>query len=201
MATDVVYQFLKTRHRPYNVNDIVANLPKETDKKTIQQALDKLVKQEKVFQKLYGKQKIYCILPDTKKDARELIRIDRELQTHATELESKLATIEKEVKAKQATLVALQSAPSLEEAQKDHQERKTRIQQLEKRLDSLMQSNGSQDLSEKKKQVQKSLDLYSREYSKRKRLCTEALDSILEGYPGTKKSLYDAIGIEVKIVS
>ncbi|KAG8041765.1 hypothetical protein G9C98_007069 [Cotesia typhae] len=200
MTTEAVYQFLQVRIRPYNVNDIASNLSAETKKSAIQQSLDKLVKAGKVFEKTYGKIKIYCIVPDSTKEPHELIRVDRELKAHANELKTKFQSLDKEIKAREATLAALKATPSLEEARQQYEEVKARIEQLESKLKDLKAANNSEDLGEKKKNVQKNYDLYSRAYSKRKRLCTDVIESILEGFPGTKKALYDDIGIDIKIV-
>jgi 26S proteasome regulatory subunit (ATPase 3-interacting protein) len=35
-----------------------------------------------------------------------------------------------------------------------------------------------------------------KEYKKRKRICSEIIDSILEGYPKTKKHLIEEVGLE-----
>ena len=35
------------------------------------------------------------------------------------------------------------------------------------------------------------------EWRKRKRMCCDMLDAILEGYPKGKKALYEEVGIEV----
>ncbi|XP_057322914.1 homologous-pairing protein 2 homolog [Microplitis mediator] len=200
MTTEAVHKFLESRHRPFNVNDIASNLPEGTKKPAIQQSLDKLVKAGKVLEKTYGKIKIYCIAPDSTKEPHELIRVDRELKAHANELETKFQSLDREIKSREATLATLKATPSLEEAQKEYALIQSRVEQLDRKLNDLMAANNSQDLGEKKKKVQKSYDLYSREYHKRKRLCTDVIDSILEGYPGTKKALYDEIGIDLKIV-
>lgn len=52
MANEIVYDFLKNHVRPYNVNDVISNLPKEIGKSAVQKALDYLVKKEKIFEKV-----------------------------------------------------------------------------------------------------------------------------------------------------
>ncbi|KAK0084132.1 hypothetical protein PV325_007590 [Microctonus aethiopoides] len=198
MANEIVYDFLKNHVRPYNVNDVIGNLPKEIGKSAVQKALDYLVKKEKIFEKTYGKQKIYCFKQDNKKDAYELMRIDRELESHAQELTNRLQHLEKEVKCREEVLEKLKSTPSLKEVTRLRDECKVRTEALEKKLQDLTELNKGQDLSQNKINADKLLDKYSRDCAKRKRLCTDILDAIMEGYPGTKKELYNDIGIEIK---
>lgn len=61
MANEAVLKYLKSTNRPYSANDIVLNLHKEFGKTAIQRALDALVQQEAVLEKVYGKQKVYVV--------------------------------------------------------------------------------------------------------------------------------------------
>jgi len=56
-----VLRYLSDQNRPYSVNDLLLNMKKEVGKAGIQKALDKLVQEEKVREKVYGKQKIYFV--------------------------------------------------------------------------------------------------------------------------------------------
>ncbi|XP_024936885.1 homologous-pairing protein 2 homolog [Cephus cinctus] len=200
MATEAVCEYLKIQNRPYSVNDIVMNLHNEYGKSAVQKALDQLVSKGKVFEKIYGKQKIYCIVQDSKYDAEELMRIDKELHAHANEVEAKLQEVEREIRSKESALATLKSSLTLKEALKQRDTLKLSVKDLTKKLDNLMEAIGTEDLSESKRKAETTLDDYSREYSKRKRLCTEIVDCILENYPGGKNELYEEIGIEAKVV-
>ena len=46
------------------------------------------------------------------------------------------------------------------------------------------------------KKIQQLKEKNSSELRKRKRICVDMLDAIMEGYPKGKKALYDEIGIE-----
>lgn len=61
MATAAVLKYLQSTNRPYSANDVVQNMHKEHGKSAVQKALDDLVRQGAICEKLYGKQKIYCI--------------------------------------------------------------------------------------------------------------------------------------------
>lgn len=200
MAMDTVYKHLKVQNRPYSVNDIVSNLHNEFGKAAVQKAIDHLVAEGKIFEKAYGKQKVYCVIQDTQHDVEELMRIDKELQAHANEVETKYQDLEKEIKKQESLLASLKSAITIEEARREKTRLEENIKLLQCKLDSLVATTGSEDLTEKKRKTQSSLNEYTREYTKRKRLCTEIIDCILENYPGTKSELYEEIGIDPKIV-
>lgn len=63
-----------------------------------------------------------------------------------------------------------------------------------------METTSSEDLHEAKRKAQKKLDENLREYLKRKRMCTDILDCILENYPGNKEELFEKIGINTTAV-
>lgn len=49
---DTVYKYLKLQNRPYNINDIVSNLHNEYGKPAVQKAMDRLVSEGKIFEKV-----------------------------------------------------------------------------------------------------------------------------------------------------
>jgi len=52
MATDAVYKYMKMQNRPYSVNDIVTNLHNEYNKTMVQKAMEQLVTDGKLFEKV-----------------------------------------------------------------------------------------------------------------------------------------------------
>ncbi|XP_046837260.1 homologous-pairing protein 2 homolog isoform X2 [Vespa crabro] len=150
---------------------------------------------------VYGKQKVYCVVQDSTQDIEELMRIDKELQAHANDVETRYQDLEKEIKNQETLLKSLKSSVTVEEAYKEKVLLVESIKVLTNKLDKLIESTGSMDLTETKRKTQSSLDEYTREYVKRKRLCTDIIDCILENYPGTKSELYDEIGIDPKIIN
>lgn len=199
MPKDAIYKYIKKQNRPFSVNDIVSNLHNEYGKAAVQKALDQLVADQKVFEKVYGKQKIYCVVQDSKY-TEELMRIDKELQVNANEVESKYQELEKEVRAQEAMLAALQNSMTVEEARAEKERVQQSVRELTDKLEELMGQSVSDDLSETKRKAEQALQTYSKAYSNRKRLLTNIIDCILESYSGTKASLYEEIGIEPKIV-
>lgn len=52
MATEAVYNYMKTENKPHNLNDILANLDNKYGKTVIQKAVDELVTNRKLFEKV-----------------------------------------------------------------------------------------------------------------------------------------------------
>lgn len=50
--TDTVYKYMKVQNRPYSINDLVSNLHNEYGKTAVQKAIDKLVTEGKIFEKV-----------------------------------------------------------------------------------------------------------------------------------------------------
>ncbi|XP_043260351.1 homologous-pairing protein 2 homolog [Colletes gigas] len=198
--TETVYKYMKVQNRPYSVNDIVSSLHNEYGKVAVQKSIDKLVSEGKIFEKVYGKQKVYCVAQDLSQDVEDLMRIDKEMQAHANEVESKYQELEREIKIMEALLTSMKSSITIEEAKQQKAVLDENINVLTVKLDSLMEASGTEDLGKRKRETEAALKDYSREYVKRKRLCTDILDCILENYPGTKTELYEEIGMESKVV-
>ncbi|XP_076635330.1 homologous-pairing protein 2 homolog [Colletes latitarsis] len=199
--TETVYKYMKVQNRPYSVNDVVSNLHNEYGKVAVQKAIDRLVSEGKIFEKVYGKQKVYCVVQDLSQDVDDLMRIDKEMQAHANEVESKYQELEREIKITEALLTSVKSSITIEEAKQQKAELEENINALTVKLDSLMEASGTEDLGKRKRETEAALNDYSREYRKRKRLCTNIIDCILENYPGTKAELYEEIGMESKVVT
>ncbi|CAK9832709.1 Homologous-pairing protein 2 homolog [Anthophora retusa] len=198
--SEIVYKYMKIQNRPYSINEIVSNLHNEYGKTAVQKAVENLISEGKIFEKVYGKQKVYCPTQDSTYDVEELMRIDKELQSHANEVESKYQELEKEIKVQEALLTSMKSSITIEEARKEKIILQQNIAILNNKLDELMEASGTEDLTERKRNAERALNEFSREYVKRKRLCTEILDCILDNYPGSKAELYEEIGIDPKVV-
>lgn len=200
MSKDIVFKFMKTQNRPFSTNDVVLNLRNELGKSVVQKAFDQLVNEGKLVEKVYGKQKVYCIAQELSQNADELLRIDKELRSHVNEVECKQQSLEKDVRLLEASLTGLKSSITLGEARLQKVERKKRVDLLSQKLSDLMEASGSEDLTESKRKIEDSLIIRKREYSKRKRIVTDIIDCIRENYPGNKSELYEEIGIIEKVV-
>uniref|UniRef100_A0A2S2NMD1 Homologous-pairing protein 2 homolog n=1 Tax=Schizaphis graminum TaxID=13262 RepID=A0A2S2NMD1_SCHGA len=190
-----VYDFMVTANRPFSSNDVFSNLQRQgVGKSAVEKALDQLVKENKIFMKLNGKQKIYCVVqPDsTAEDQKEIQLIDEEL-VKTTEA---LREIERKYKQSEIEVKTLQGTYSTEEAKRKVSEMEKIVSELKSKLDKMSKTSGNAVSSKDKEKVKKEYETVTKEYRKRKRMCTDILDSILENCPKPKKALFEEIGIE-----
>lgn len=195
---EIVYKFMMTANRPFSGNDVFSNLQRQgIGKSAVDKALEQLTKEKKIVMKLNGKQKIYCsVQPDpTSDDQKEIQSMDEEL-LKTNEL---LREVERKYKESEIEMKKLQNTCSMEELKCKVTGMETIVSDLKSQLNKLQQSskNNGNDLSEKEKvQVKKDYEKFTKDYRKRKRMCMDILDSILENYPKPKKALFEEIGIE-----
>ncbi|XP_050440870.1 homologous-pairing protein 2 homolog [Adelges cooleyi] len=194
MEKEKVYKFMVTANRPYSANDVFSSLQRQNiGKSAVDKALDQLVKDNKVFVKLYGKQKVYCVMqPDvTLDDQKEMDKIDEEiLKTNEA-----LRDVEQKYKISEIEVKTLGSTYSTKEAEGMVAELEKSVSDLKRKLEELSKNNVK--MSEKdKERVKSDYEKITKEYRKRKRICVDILDSILENCPKTKKALFEEIGIE-----
>ncbi len=82
------------------------------------------------------------------------------------------------------------------EAEKRKLESETAVENLRTKLSSLSENKVTVSKGDKEK-VAKDYESVMKIYKKRKRICTDILDSILENYPKKKSVLMEEIGIEL----
>ncbi|KAI4467675.1 tbp-1 interacting protein [Holotrichia oblita] len=195
MATDEVLRFMQTQNRPFSANDVMQNVQKEHTKTTVQKALDKLVNENKLFEKIYGKQKVYCVVQedvDTSNMEDDLKKMDREINEATTNLKAKEDELHKNL----IELSSLQKKITTDEARRNVNDLKKEIEILKDKLDDYAESITNPISNEEKLKIIAEYERYWKEYRKRKRMCKDMLDTILEGYPKSKKHLFEEIGIE-----
>lgn len=194
MVSEEVYAFLRKQNRPFSANDVAQNVSKEFGKSTIQKALDKLVSKKKIIEKPYGKQKIYFVKQEDVKSedmSTELLKLDQEISALTTNQKK----IEEELQTKTNKLNKVQNEMTMEEAKSKKQQLQEEVKALELKVGSL-KNNATPISEEEKSQIESSHAKYLKEYKKRKRICTDIINSILEGYPKSKKHLIEDIGLE-----
>ncbi|KRT82493.1 hypothetical protein AMK59_4254 [Oryctes borbonicus] len=195
MATDEVLQFMQIQNRPFSSNDIMQNVNKEHGKTAIQKALDKLVSKNKVFEKSYGKQKVYCVVQEETNSLNldeDLKKMDREINEITINLKAKDDELQKNL----AELSSLQNKITTTEARKNINDLKREIEDLKHKLNDYTENEGNPVTDDEKLKLRKEYEMYVKGYKKRKRMSMEMLDAILEGYPKSKKHLFEEIGIE-----
>lgn len=190
--TETVYKFMTAANRPFSGNDVFSNLQRQgVGKSAVDKALDQLAKDNKIAVKLNGKQKIYCAVQSAE-DQTEIQSIDEQL----LKTNEALRQVEREYRQSEIDVKTLQSTLSTAEAELRVAEMEKTVSELRMQLDRVSRKTAG-DVSEKDiEQTKKDYEKTISEYKKRKRMCTDVLDSILENWPKTKKALFDEIGIE-----
>ncbi|KAF6205530.1 hypothetical protein GE061_019703 [Apolygus lucorum] len=191
MATQAVEKFMKTSNRPYSANDVVQAL-KDVNKTVVQKSLDQLVSKGSLSMKEYGKQKIYCAVQRESLDSDDE---DKDIDSKIESAQSELNKLKQELMKAEAKLKSFLSSRPTEEVVSENQLLEKEIESLQAKLMTL--ENAENTLTEVEvKNITAKWDSYVKEYRKRKRIVTDILDQILEGYPKSKKQLIEEIGVE-----
>ncbi|KAG0698659.1 Homologous-pairing protein 2 [Chionoecetes opilio] len=188
-----VKKYVEQQNRPYSVNDIFLNLHKEVGKTAVQKALDQLTAEGTVREKAYGKQKVYVynqeLFPPL--DETQL----KEMDTRTAELCTTLKEKETQLCETEGMLKQLMSTPTTQEAQKKATQIEAEVSRLQQKLSDLTENRVLVSKDERDKVV-KDNDAMTKQWRKRRRIATDILDAILEGYPHPKAHLYEEVGVE-----
>jgi 26S proteasome regulatory subunit (ATPase 3-interacting protein) len=195
-AIDQVLTFFNKRNRPYSVQDISSAFQNELNKSTVQKAIDQLVEDGRLLEKPFGKSKIYFLDQKamTEVGADEIRQLDQELDKAKRELDE----LKSALKTKEALYVSLTAGMSLDdlEAQlKGHEKKLAEMLEKTKKMQS-GDSIKKKDKLDEKENVRDMHKKLTSETRKRKRIAVDIVESILEGYPKSKKMLLEEIGIE-----
>uniref|UniRef100_A0A8C4J4P6 PSMC3 interacting protein n=1 Tax=Dromaius novaehollandiae TaxID=8790 RepID=A0A8C4J4P6_DRONO len=110
------------------------------------------------------------------------------LSAEVTALQQSCRRMEAELKDLNGSLTTPEMAREIEELKKDcagYAEKLARIKSATNHV-----------TPEEKERVKSRQKLYCKEWRRRKRMATELLDAILEGYPKSKKQFFEEVGIE-----
>lgn len=188
-----ILDYIKAQNRPYSSNDIFNNLHKEHGKTAVVRALEQLAQDEKIKEKTYGKQKIYFANQDEFPDVAEaeLSAMDQEI----ADLNTKKEELSRQLQARESQLNALSHSLTTEELAEKIETTSAERDRLRARLDKLT-SNTNFVEPQVKDRILKDNEKFVKEWRKRKRLATDIIDAILEGYPKGKKALLEETGVE-----
>lgn len=192
-ASDAVFAYLLKQNRPYSATDLHQNMGKDIGKTGVTKALDSLVSEGRIKEKVYGKQKVYVIdqtqFPEV--DETEIKTMDDKI----AQLNGELQLKSDEVRKLESELKSFDNMLSTDCARSELSELYPEIEKLRTKLEKLKE--GRVLISkEEKDSVYNNRSKFVKEWRKRKRISNDILNSILEGYPKTKKHLYEEIGIE-----
>ncbi|XP_045761998.1 homologous-pairing protein 2 homolog [Maniola jurtina] len=192
MASEAILKYLVDTNRPYSCADVTVNLRGAYTKNAVQKALDALNESGKIKCKLYGKQKVYAALQlENVEESSDTEDYDTQISNITNVLNDKTSDLKKA----EANLKNLVSAPTNDMTKSQIEEVKNSIDKLEKKLNDLHNTTEVISAGEKKillEQHEKAL----KEYRKRKRISSDMLDAVLEGYPKSKKSFLEEFCIE-----
>lgn len=192
-TTKAVKKYLKKTNRPYSLNDIFNNLQSKYPKVSVGKALEALVTDNIICERLNGKQKIYFfnqenIQVDNEK-LKEMDNLVGQLNTKVNKLRDSVSTKETKKKSLKEHIPMKDIENKLAEIQKGIKESKVKITSIRERC-----KNSNPEDQIKVKKTHKTL---STEWKKRKRIASEAIDSILESSSKPKKAFLEEVGLEV----
>jgi len=193
VSYDAVLKYYEDLNRPYSAQDVFMNLHKEHSKPIVQKVLDQLVVEEKLKEKINGKQKCYFFNQDqlpAASDA-ELAGMDAEVRI----LEEKITNSQVRVKKNQAKVLQLTAELTTQEAKQQLDRVKSQNVEMKARL-SRLQCQGEVITAVEKKDILEKHEDMVKVWRKRKRMSVDILDAVLESWPKSKKDLYEEVGIE-----
>jgi len=192
-AVPAILDYLNKQNRPYSAVDILNNLHKEHGKTAVQKALDALVAEGKIKAKTYNKQTVYVA------DQSQFVSMDdaelKSMEGQITVLTQKLKESVDATRKLEAELSSLSSSLTTDEARAQLAELTKECVRYSEKLVSLKSSTNVVSPVERQ-QIMKARTLYVKEWRKRKRMGSEIVDAILEGYPKSKKELLEEVGVE-----
>uniref|UniRef100_A0A0B7A6W4 Homologous-pairing protein 2 homolog n=1 Tax=Arion vulgaris TaxID=1028688 RepID=A0A0B7A6W4_9EUPU len=192
-ANQAVLTYMIKQNRPYSVQDVFQNMGKDLGKTAVAKAMESLTTDGKLREKVYGKQKVYVAdqsqYPDV--DDAEIKAMDDKI----IQLNGNIKLQGEEIRAVESELQLFNGLLSTAAAREELSKIYPDIENLKNKLGKLKEGRVLISKEEKDK-VFKNREKYVKEWRKRKRITSDILNSILEGYPKTKKQLYDDIGIE-----
>lgn len=192
-ASDAVLNYLTKQNRPYSAVDIFSNLHKKFGKTAVQRSLEKLASKGVITEKINGKQKVYAPKQDQfgEYDENEVKKIDEKIRLS----QEKLKQLQETLKTQDAELRNVNSTLTTEDAKARLEDLTNKCNKYQERIKDI-KSASNHVTPEEKDKIYKEHKLYVQSWRKRKRMATEILNSILEGYPKPKKQLFEDIGIE-----
>jgi len=188
-----ILEYLQQQNRPYSAVDIYNNLHKEFGKTAVEKSLETLSEDGKIDKKTYGKQKVFAPCQSKYGDynENELKGLDcniKELQEELTLLSSQVKKKDNELNGLSSQIKTEDAVAAIENLIKENEVLKDRIQKLKTGTVLITKGERKKIFENKEKNVS--------HWRKRKRLTTDIVDSILEGYPKSKKDLLEEVGME-----
>ncbi|XP_070838186.1 homologous-pairing protein 2 homolog [Chaetodon trifascialis] len=191
----LILAYLNEKNRPYSAQDVFSNLQKQhgLGKTAVVKAMELLALEGKIKEKIYGKQKIYFADQAQFKDVNDADL--KAMDSQISELSAEVQTLTQSCRQLDAELKELSSSLTTEEMVSEIQELKAECSGYRARLEKIKSATNHVTPEEKEK-VYKEQSVYVKEWKKRKRLASDMINAILEGYPKSKKEFLDEAGVE-----
>ncbi|KAJ8928872.1 hypothetical protein NQ314_018493 [Rhamnusium bicolor] len=188
MASEAVLKFLEEHNRPFSISEVERGVTGDFGKTAIQKALDSLVQKENV------KEKVYCIMQKDDGSSSELreslLEIDRKINERALQLKE----VTDKLKSYSADVAQLKGKITLADAMNQKLQLEKELEDVKTQLEKYSETK---IICPKRKLLsEKEYEKYLSDYKKRKRICMDVVNSILENYSKSKKHLFEDIGIE-----
>ncbi|GAA5804060.1 hypothetical protein HPULCUR_009546 [Helicostylum pulchrum] len=185
-----VLDYLTKSNRPYSATDIFNNLHSKYTKTSITKALEKLVEDETVFAKVYGKTTIYSVKQVTNPSDNV-----NELSNSISELTEKYQEIVAENKNLDTTLASIKSKSTTLQATELLEKLKQENALMQERLNSLKEGTVLVP-PEKRKRTNEEYDTYRQLWKKRRGMFRDIFKTVTEHLPGPPAELKETLGIE-----
>ncbi|KAI8374801.1 Tat binding protein 1-interacting protein-domain-containing protein [Blakeslea trispora] len=188
-----VLEYLTKANRPYSATDVFNNLHGKYTKSTITKVLDKLIDDDLVFSKNYGKTVIYSIKQNEEEAPSE--KDMEKMEKSINELTQELEELLEENKKIEQVMAQLTAKPTTTEAKQLVEQAKINNERMTKKLEEL-KSGTVLIPPEKRKRVNEEYTRNRDLWKKRRRLFNDIFKTVTENYPGNPKDLKEQLGIE-----
>ncbi|GAA5816438.1 hypothetical protein MFLAVUS_009967 [Mucor flavus] len=185
-----VLDYLTKSNRPYSATDIFNNLHSKYTKTSITKSLEKLIEDESVFAKAYGKTTIYSV-----KQATNPSDNVNELSNSISEMTEKFQETVAENKNLDTTLASIKSKPTTLQATELLEKLKQENALMQERLNSLKEGTVLVP-PEKRKRTNEEYDTYRQLWKKRRGMFRDIFKTVTEHLPGPPAELKETLGIE-----
>ncbi|XP_059155998.1 homologous-pairing protein 2 homolog isoform X2 [Physella acuta] len=192
-ANQLVLAYMIKQNRPYSVQDVFQNAGKDLGKTAVMKAMESLASEGKLKEKVYGKQKVY-VADQSQYPAVNDAEI-RSMDEKISQLQGRIELKQEEIRKLESELHKFNALVSTVDARAQLGQIYPEIEALKAKLGKLKEGRVLISKEDKDKVV-KNREKYVKEWRKRKRTASDILNSILEGYPKTKKQLFEEIGVE-----
>ncbi|KAM9456666.1 homologous-pairing protein 2 homolog isoform 1-T1 [Clarias gariepinus] len=194
-SSDIILSYLNEKNRPYSAQDVFSNLQKQhgLGKTAVVKAMEQLAQEGRIREKVYGKQKIYFADQSQFADVSDADL--KQMDCRISELNSQVEAVTQTCRQLDTELKELNNSLTTAEMTTQIKELKAECEDYRARLDKIKTATNHVTPEEREK-VYKERSLYVKEWKKRKRLATDMIGSILEGYPKSKKEFLEEVGVE-----